>query len=220
MSQEKRNMDAKSEAGAVIYDEKKKLSELQMIILNKASEEQAQILEEARLERDRWVAEQTAQLDAMCENIKNDAAKRAQEITTRHLLEAEGDRDKNRLRLQSSLVFKALTLLHDSMLAFSKRADYEAILAGWALEVCARFPNARKLRMRLRAEDALYGESIVEFLKKRLPELDIAFDNTPAEVLGGVVIFSEEEKWRVVADWKTKIEEITDTVAKAVLAEL
>ena len=89
-----------------------------------------------------------------------------------------------------------------------------------AAEACERFPGGQKVKMRLRAEDASHGEAVARALKLRFPELDVAFDATPASIKGGVYLYSEEEKWRVVADWKTKVEEMADSVAKAVLAEL
>jgi len=64
------------------------------------------------------------------------------------------------------------------------------------------------------------GEGIARALRARFPKLDVRFDDTPEPILGGVVLFSEDEGWRISADWRAKIEEMTDSVAEAVLAEL
>ena len=207
-------------AGAVVYDERKKLTELQAMILGKGDAERERILSEARQESAKWVEDQTKQLEGMVASIKSDAAKRAREITSRQLAEAEAARDKSRLRLQSDLVRKALVLVQDAFSAFDKRPDYDAILTGVAAEACERFPSGQKVKIRFRAEDAPHGEAVARALKLRFPDLDVAFDATPAPIMGGVYLYSEEEKWRVVADWKTKVEEMADSVAKAVLAEL
>ncbi|MDR2522758.1 MAG: hypothetical protein LBC93_03540 [Synergistaceae bacterium] len=206
--------------GAVVYDERKKLTELQGMILSKGDAARERVLSEAREEAAKWVEEQTRQLESMVASIKADAAKRAKEITSRQLAEAEAVRDKSRLRLQSELVRKALVMLQNALSAFDKRPDYDAILTGVAAEACERFLGGQKVKMQLRAEDASHGEAVARALKLRFPELDIAFDVTPAPIKGGVYLYSEEEKWRVVADWKTKVEEMADSVAKAVLAEL
>ncbi|MDR2137436.1 MAG: V-type ATP synthase subunit E [Synergistaceae bacterium] len=202
------------------YDERKKLSELQAMILRKGDRERERILEEARAEAEKWTREQTRHLEEMVGSIKADATKRAYETTSRQLVEAESARDKERLRLQNELVQKALLLLQEALVAFEKRPDYDAILTGVAAEVCGRLPKGQKVKLRLRAEDALRGEPVASALRSRFPDIDMAFDAEPAPIIGGVLLYSEEEKWRVVADWKTKAEEMADAVAKAVIAEL
>lgn len=210
----------KDSAGTVVYDEKKKLTDLQSMILQKADQEREQILEEARTEVADWTSEQAKYLEAMVVSIKADAAKRSHEMGARQLVEAESARDKERLRLQNELVQRALLLFQNALVAFRDRPDYDAILTGVAAEACERLDKGQKVRMRLRAEDVSYGEAVARALKLRFPEMDIVFDPEPAPITGGVFLFSEEEKWRVVADWKSKVEEMADAVAKAVLAEL
>jgi V/A-type H+-transporting ATPase subunit E len=209
-----------SSAGTVTYDEKKKLSELQSLILQKGSMARERILEEAKAEAEKWTSEQTRQLDAMVAGVKADAVKRAREIALRQMTDAESARDKDRLRLQSDLIRSALLAFQDALVGLSARPDYYAILTGVAAEVCERFSKSQKLKMRLRADDASHGETVARALRSRFPELDIAFDAEPAPIIGGVALYSEEEKWQVVADWKSKAEEMADDVAKAVLAEL
>jgi V/A-type H+-transporting ATPase subunit E len=202
------------------YDNKRKLSELQSIILAKGDSDRERILSEARAEAEKWTEEQMKQLDAMVSAIMADATKRTYEMTSRQLVEAESMRDKNRLRLQNELVNNALLLLQNALADLSKRPDYEAILTGMAAEPCERFEKGLKIRIRLRAEDASHGKPVSGALSMRFPDLDISFDPTPAPIIGGVILYSEEEKWQVVADWKSKVEEMADSVAKAVLAEL
>jgi V/A-type H+-transporting ATPase subunit E len=216
---------ARSSAGTVIYDEKKKLSELQSIILQKADLARERILTEARAEAEKWTDEQTRQLNAMAAGIKADAEKRSREIALRQMAEAENARDKDSLRLQSDLIRSALRAFQDALVGLAKRPDYDAILTGLAAEVCGRFPKSpaeprRKVKMRLRADDGPHGEAVAGALRSRFPELDIVFDAEPAPINGGEVLYSEEEKWQVVADWKSKAEEMADDVARAVLAEL
>jgi vacuolar-type H+-ATPase subunit E/Vma4 len=214
--------DTRSSAGTVTYDEKKKLSELRAIILQKGNLERERILAEAKTEAEKWTDEQTRQLDAMIAKIKADTAKRSREITSRQMAEAENARDKDRLRLQSDLIRNALLIFQSALVGLAERPDYGAILTGLAAEVCERLPKGGngKVKMRLRAEDALHGEAVEGALRSRFPELDIAFDADAAPIIGGVLLYSEEEKWQVVADWKSKAEEMADDVAKAVLAEL
>lgn len=222
MTQQKENVpqERDASAGVVVYDEKKKLSELQSMILQKGDSERERVLEETQKEAAEWLARQKAQLDAMVASIRADAAKRAQEVTTRQMIEAESTRDRDRLRLQNELVQDALAQFQDALVALSERSDYEEILTGVAAEVCARFPKGQKVKLRLRAEDASHGQAVTDALKARFPDISIAFDEEAAPILGGVLLYSEEEKWRVVADWKSKVEEMADTVARAVLAEL
>jgi V/A-type H+-transporting ATPase subunit E len=214
----------KTPSDAVVYDERKKLSELQSVILQKGNLERERILEEARAEAEKWTDEQTARLDAMVNIIKADAAKRSAEMTSRQLIEAESARDKGRLRLENELVQRALALFQDALIAFDKRPDYDAILTGAAAEACRRLPEGQKegqkVEIRLRREDTFHGEAVTDALRQRFPNLDIAFDETPAPIIGGVLLHSREEKWRVVADWKSKVDEMADMLAKAVLAEL
>jgi len=210
-----------AQGGSIVeHDGRKKLAELKSIILNKGDVERERILSEARVEAEKWTEEQAKQLDTMITVIKADATKRSYEVASRQLVEAETMRDKNRLRMQNELVNKALILLQNALVNFANRPDYDAILTGVAAEVCERFPKGQKVKMRLRAEDASHGKDVANALSLRFTGLDISFDSTPALILGGVFLYSEEEKWRVVADWKTKVEEMADSVAKTVLAEL
>jgi V/A-type H+-transporting ATPase subunit E len=217
--------DARSSAGTVTYDEKKKLSELQSIILQKGDLARERILTEARAEAEKWTHEQTLQMNAMAVEIKADAEKRAREITSRQMAEAESARDKDRLRLQSDLIRSALLGFQEALVALAERPDYDAILTGLAAEICGRFPKSqaashRRVKMRLRADDAPHGEAVARALRSRFPEIDVVFDAEPTPIIGGVLLYSEEEKWQVVADWKSKAEDMADDVAKAVLAEL
>ena len=207
-------------AGNVTYDEKKKLSELQSIILQKGSLTRERILAEAKAEAEKWTDEETRQLEAMVAGIKADAAKRSREIALRQMTEAESARDRDLLRLQSDLIRSALRAFQDALVDLAKRPDYDAILTGLAAEVCERFPKTGKVKMRLRSDDAPYGEAVARALRSRFPGFDIAFDADAAPIVGGVLLYSEEEKWQVVADWKSKAEEMADDVARAVLAEL
>jgi len=201
-------------------DDKKKLSELRTMILNKGNSERERILTEARSEAAGWMEEQTKLLDAMVAAIKADATKRSYDMASRQLTEAESMRDKNLLRLQNELVNKALFLLQNALIDLSNRSDYDAILTGMAVEVCERFSKGQKVRIGLRAPDKSHGQTVTDALSLRFPDLDISFDPTPAPIMGGVLLYSEEEKWRITADWKSKVEEMADDVAKAVLAEL
>ena len=203
-----------------VYDDKEKLSELQSMILRKGDEDRERIISEARAEAEKWMEEQTKQLDAMVAAIRADATKRSSEMTSRQLTEAEITRDKNRFRLQNELVNKALALLQNALVDFSSRPDYDAILTGAAAEACERLPKGQKVKIRLRAEDEAHGEAVARVLSPRFPGLELSFDRTPAAIAGGVFLYSDEEKWRVVVDWKSKVEEMADSVAKAVLAEL
>jgi V/A-type H+-transporting ATPase subunit E len=202
------------------YDERRKLSELQAMVLRKGDQERERILEEARLEAEKWTVQRAKQLDDMVASIKADATKRAYEVTSRHLTEAESSRDKDRLRLQNKLIQKALGLLQEALAAFDKRLDYDAILTGLAAETCGALPTGQKVKIRLRAEDASHGEPVASALRSRFPDVGVTFDAEPAPIAGGVLLYSEEVKWRVVADWKTKAGEMADAVAKAVMAEL
>ena len=201
-------------------DDKKKLFELRAMILSKGNAERERILSEARVEAARWTEEQTKHLDTMISAIKADAMKRSSDMTSRQLADAEAMRDKSRLRLQNELIHKALSLLLDALADLSRRPDYDAILTGMAAEACERFSKGQKIRIGLCAGDKSHGQAVTDALSRRFPDLDISFDPTPAHIMGGVLLYSEEEKWRIVADWKSKVEEMADSVAKAVLAEL
>ncbi|MDR3231033.1 MAG: V-type proton ATPase subunit E [Synergistaceae bacterium] len=216
----KRESEQTLSVGGAAYDEKKKLAELQAMILQKGDLERTRILEEARLEADKWFAAQSAQLDAMARSIRADAEKRAREITARHMIEAEGARDRDRLRLQNELILEAMARFQKALVAFSERPDCEAILTGLAIEACSGLSGRGRVKMRLRAEDAAFGPTVAAAVNARFPDLGVAFDPTPAAISGGVFLYSDEGKWRVTADWKSRVEEMSDVVASAVLAEL
>lgn len=212
--------------GTLEYDENKKLRELQTMVLQKGTEAREQVLSAAKAEAEKWIEEKTKSLKAMVESIKADAVKRCNEISRRQISEAEAKRDKDHQRFQSGLVDRALMDLQNALVAFEDRHDYDAILTGLAAEVCGAIVSSKeqnkgqKVKLRLRAEDASHGEGIARALMSRFPDVEVAFDATPAAIIGGVYIYSEEEKWHVSADWKSKVGEMADEVARAVLSEL
>ena len=67
-------------------DERKKLDGLRASILSKGAEERERILKEAEARAERWLANHTAQLDATVRSIREDAVKRAQDISDRQLV--------------------------------------------------------------------------------------------------------------------------------------
>ncbi|NLL36662.1 MAG: hypothetical protein GX256_03965 [Fretibacterium sp.] len=204
---------------SITRDDKKKLAELQAMILAKGSEDRDRLLEEAQKQSQDWLAKRTAELNETVENIRNDALLRAQEISARQLMEAEASNNKERLRLQSDLVLQALDLLRKELTALSDRPDYDAILTGLAAEVCEKLSSGR-IGLRLNEQDAPLGLDVVGALNARFKNLIFYFDEKPEPISGGVVLFSEEERWRVSADWNTKVEGMTEAVAAAVLKEL
>jgi V/A-type H+-transporting ATPase subunit E len=218
-SRQKKN--APSFAGsALAYDENKKLLELQTMVLQKGDEARERILSEARAEAAKWTEEKTKELGVMVSSIRADAAKRCDDISRRQISEAETKRDKDRLRFQSGLVDRALMDLQNALVAFENRHDYDAILTGLAAEICCTLSKGQRVTLRLRKEDSSHGQSIAHALMTRFPGIEVAFDATPAAIIGGVYIYSEEEKWHVSADWKSKVGEMADEVARAVLSEL
>ncbi|GHV44590.1 hypothetical protein FACS1894204_01950 [Synergistales bacterium] len=218
----KRRSALSFENSALIYDENKKLHELQTMILQKGDETRERILSEAKSEAEKWTEEKTKGLNTMIVSIKADAAKRCDDISRRQISEAETKRDKDRLKFQGELVSRALIDLQNALVAFENRHDYDAILTGVAAEVCGALTlsKGQKVTLRLRAEDSRYGESVARALMLRFPDIEVAFDATPAAIIGGVYIYSEEEKWHISADWKSKVGEMADDVARAVLSEL
>ncbi|MDR1874365.1 MAG: hypothetical protein LBQ90_05030 [Synergistaceae bacterium] len=210
----------KIEPGSVVYDEKKKLAELQSMILHRGDLERGRILREAGAESGRWFEAHSAQLDTMVRGIKADAEKRAREMTARQMAEAESARDRDRLHLQNELVLKALARFQSALAALSGRPDYGTILTGMAIEACSGVPRGEKVKMRLCAEDASHGPAVAAAVNASFSDIEVVFDPTPAAISGGVFLYSEEGRWRIAADWKSKVEEMADDVARAVLAEL
>ncbi|GHS92954.1 hypothetical protein AGMMS50276_02070 [Synergistales bacterium] len=214
------------ESSALAYDESKKLHELQTMVLQKGYEARERVLSEAKTEVEKWLDEKTKGLNAQVSAIKADAIKRCNDISKRQIAEAETKRDKDRLRFQSGLVERALLDLQNALVALETRGDYDAILTGMAAEICGALVSSKeqgkgqKVKLRLRSEDSSHGEGIARALMSRFPSIEVAFDATPAAIIGGVYIYSEEEKWHVSADWKSKVGEMADEVARAVLSEL
>jgi V/A-type H+-transporting ATPase subunit E len=215
-----KNVQDAQAPGSAADDGDRKLAELQAMILRRADQERERILQEATAEADKWFETHSAQLDAAVRSIKSDAEKRAREITARQMIDAESTRDRDRLRLQNELILKALERFRNALAAFSERPDCEAILTGMAIEACAGAPREGKVKIRLCAKDASHGPAVAATTGVFFPDLGIVFDPTPAAILGGVFLYSEEGKWQVKADWKSKAEEMADVVARAVLAEL
>ncbi|MDR1741612.1 MAG: V-type ATP synthase subunit E [Synergistaceae bacterium] len=213
-----------SPAASVDGDDKKKLTELRAIILQKGAAVHDDIINSARVESSNWLADQRRKLEEMLGSIHSDAEKRASEITIRRVRDANRAKDGDRLRLQHELIQSAMAMFQDALADLDKRPDYADILAGMAVDICkyigSRARGGGTIKLALRAADASRGPAVVDALKLRFPKLNVAFDPAPAPIMGGVVLSSDEGKWRVVADWNSQVEEMADTIAKQVLAAL
>jgi V/A-type H+-transporting ATPase subunit E len=201
-------------------EEGRKLTQLRSIILHNGDVKREQIVADARQDADSWLSGQTEALEHKLAEIESDAGKRAKEIAARRITSANMTRDRDRLILVAQLVKNAKAYFLEKLTALASRPDYEQILAGAALEAISSLPGDIALSIQLSARDASYGTPLVEYLKTRLSGMDLRFDPTPAEITGGVVIASTDGRWDIIADWVSKVEEMSDAIADQILAKL
>ncbi|MBL3540046.1 V-type ATP synthase subunit E [Aminivibrio sp.] len=197
-----------------------KLVSLKNLILKKADDEREALLESARQEAASWLAEQSAALDHMVEQIHTEAMKRAEEISKRQISGAETALTKERLRLQNSLLEEAVGMLQKELTALRIHPSYPAVLAGLALEAAEKLPAGTEVKIQLASEDEALGEPLAARLREKRPDLSFSFDPNPAPILGGVWLSAPDGSWRSPADWREVIAEVKDSLAERILSIL
>ena len=177
-----------------------KLNALRDLILDRADGQRTVLLREARQEADAWVAQETEKLAREAELVVQDARNRSEDIRRRQILTAERERSTETLRLQNRLLGEALGMLQDELVKLRERGDYPQILAGLILEALA-------------AAGADLGDQVVWMAKTERPGLDLSFDPSPAPILGGLWLASEDGRRQVNADWHQRAREMADELA-------
>ena len=190
-----------------------KLNALRDLILDRADGQRTVLLREARQEADAWVAQETEKLAREAELVVQDARNRSEDIRRRQILTAERERSTETLRLQNRLLGEALGMLQDELVKLRERGDYPQILAGLILEALAAAGAEGTYRVRLAAADADLGDQVVWMAKTERPGLDLAFDPSPAPILGGLWLASEDGRRQVNADWHQRAREMADELA-------
>lgn len=190
-----------------------KLNALRDLILDRADGQRTVLLREARQEADAWVAQETEKLAREAELVVQDARNRSEDIRRRQILTAERERSTETLRLQNRLLGEALGMLQDELVKLRERGDYPQILAGLILEALAAAGAEGTYRVRLAAADADLGDQVVWMAKTERPGLDLSFDPSPAPILGGLWLASEDGRRQVNADWHQRAREMADELA-------
>lgn len=197
-----------------------KLNALKGLLLKRADEERETILASARAEASKWTADQGATVDGLVEQIHGEAVKRSEEISRRQITGATTAQTKDRLRLQSSLLDEAVSMLQRELTALRDRSDYLSILAGVTLESLENMPDGTTVQVQLAQEDSALGDELVARLGQKRPGMTFLFLRDPAPILGGTWLSAPDGSWRTPADWKQVISDLKDTVAERILAVL
>lgn len=194
-----------------------KLMALRDLIIQRANAQRREILEQAQKEAAAWQQQEAERLERETELIIQEARTRSEEIRRRQVLSAEREKATQLLKLQNRLLSEAQGQLLDALVRLRERPDYPSILAGLALEAASALPEGQPLLLRLAGVDAPYGEEVVKLATAARPGLKLRFDPTPAPILGGCQVLTEDGRRQVDVDWNTKAHELMDTLAKRLL---
>jgi V/A-type H+-transporting ATPase subunit E len=198
------------------FEQGEKLSALRDLILDRAEADREELLDRARREAQEWVAAETEKLTREIGVTLADAKRRSDEIRRRQALSAERERSTEALRLQNRLLQEAQGMLLDRLTALRDQPEYPKILAALAMDAAASLGEG-PMRLRLAAVDAAQGDPVVWLVRTERPELDLSFDPDPAPILGGCVVESADGRRSASADFRTRAQEMADSLADRLL---
>lgn len=197
-----------------------KISVLQNIIIDRANGQRSVLLANARKEADDWVQKEAEKLERSAKVIEQDAKTRSEDIRRRQVLAADREKSMEALRLQNRLLSQIQGLFQDGLIKLRGRSDYPEIVAGLALQAARQLKGGEPLHLRLSAQDSAFGEQVIQAAAIRAPKIKIIFDPTPAPILGGCWVLSDDQKRQVNMDWQSQTQETSDLLADRLLAVL
>ena len=199
------------------HEETRKVEDLKELILAKAEAEKGYALKNAREEAKNWINEQNSRLEQTINGILADARKRAEEIRRREIMSAEREAEREKLRLQNSLLADGLNRLESALEKLRGRDNYPGILAGLAVEGVNSMPDVEKVFLRLGDSDRDLGESLAVKVSELVSGVEVHFDPSPAPITGGLWLSSEDGRWQSRLDWSVKASEMSDELAERLL---
>jgi V/A-type H+-transporting ATPase subunit E len=197
-----------------------KITALQSIILEHANQQRAALATDARKEAEAWLAKEMAKLERETAAVLADAKSRSEEIHRRQILSAEREKSTEALRQQNRLLNEAMKKFQDGLVRLRERGDYGAILTALAAEAAGMLAESDALKLRLSAIDARFGPDVASGATKRLSGTVMTFDPDPAPIIGGCWVMSGDGRRQVNADWQSRTQEMTDTLADRLLSLL
>jgi V/A-type H+-transporting ATPase subunit E len=197
-------------------EQTEKLDALRDLILDRAEADRRSELDQARDEARVWASGEEEKLSRELTVLLADAKRRSEEIHRRELLSAEKERNTEGLRLQNRLLLEAQGHLTDRLVALRDRPDYDQILAALALDAAESLGQGPK-KLRLAALDGERGDKAVWIARTEQPDQELVFDPDPAPILGGCVVESEDGRKMAGADFRTKAQELMNTLADRLL---
>lgn len=197
-----------------------KLSALKNLLLKHGDDEGDAILETGRREAASMLEERSAEVERMVDQIHSEAVRKAEEMARRQVAGADAARGKERLRLQNSLLDKAIMMLQNELTALRYRPDYADILAGLAASAAATVQEGAVVRLSVAAEDAHLGREVTRRAAALLPGPKFEYNPAPAAITGGVLLEAPDGSWRSRADWHNVALELKESLAERLLATL
>ena len=197
-----------------------KISALQNIIIDRADGQRSVLLANARKEAEEWVQKETDKLKRSAKLIEQEAKSRSEDIRRRQILAADREKSMEALRLQNRLLSQIQGRFQDGLIKLRERPDYPEILAGLAVQAARQLKGGEPLHLRLAAQDSALGERVIQAVGARAPKIRIIFDPTPAPILGGCWVLTDDQKRQVNMDWQSQTQETSDLSADRLLAVL
>ncbi|MDR3332719.1 MAG: ATPase [Synergistaceae bacterium] len=197
-----------------------KITALQRIILEQASQQREAFATDARKEAEAWLAKELAKLDRETAAVIVDAKSRAEDIHRRQILSAEREKSTEALRLQNRLLNEVLKKFQDGLVRLRERNDYERILAALAIDAARILKGSAPLKLRLAAIDAPMGDRVASAVNAKLPEAAMIFEHDPAQILGGCCVESADGRRQVNSDWQSRTQDAADALADRLLVLL
>jgi V/A-type H+-transporting ATPase subunit E len=197
-----------------------KITALQNIILEHANQQRAALATDARKEAEAWLTKEMGKLERETAAVLEDAKSRSEEIHRRQILSAEREKSTEALRLQNRLLNEAMKKFQDGLVRLRERGDYEKILTALALEAARTLTESDTLKLKLSAVDARLGPAVASEATKKLSGTVMVFDPDPAPIIGGCWVMSEDGRRQINADWQSRTQEMTDTLADRLLSLL
>jgi V/A-type H+-transporting ATPase subunit E len=197
-----------------------KITALQGIILEHANSQRSAIVAEARREAEAWLRKEITKLERETSAVMADAKQRSEEIHRRLILSAEREKATEALRQQNRFLNEAMKKFQDGLVLLRERSDYVKILSALAINAARSLKSQPPIKLRLAAADSSLGNKIAAEVNARIPGAGMIFESEPAPILGGCIVESADGRRQINADWQSRAQEVSDTLADRLLALL
>lgn len=192
---------------------KETVGKLKEVILKQADDQRQAALCNAQSKADEWLKAENEKLDKKCALLLAETKRNAETERSRKLKAAARKNSGEYLKIQSTMLDRAVKHLEEQLVQLRSQQDYLQILCGMASEAAKQL-CADKITVRLCADDLPMSTELVSRMSQLAPKLSVTVDTNSAPILGGLIATDEGGRRRIPFDWHSMALDMSETLAE------